>query len=184
MKPNEALIIVDMQNDYYPGGAMELVGIEMAHANLLDLIATAHRQSNPIIYVQHIASEDAPFFRQGTTGAELYSGLPIRQNDVIIQKHYPNSFRETSLQKQLEKLGVQKVLVCGAMTHMCIDTTVRAGYDLGYDIRLVGDACATRDLEFEGERISADAVHRSFLSALDGTFCQVVKTTALLQKNQ
>ena len=180
MKPNETLLIIDMQNDYYPGGAMELIGIEEAHANLFRLIEQAHRQGNSIIYVQHLASESAPFFRRGTSGAELYSGLPIRQNDVIIQKHYPNSFRETSLQTLLDQSGIKKLLVCGAMTHMCIDTTVRAGYDLGYDIRLVGDACATRDLEFEGERLSSDVVHRSFLSALDGTFCQVLKTTELL----
>ncbi len=176
MKPNETLLVIDMQNDYYPGGAMELVGIEAAHANLLNLITTAHRQGNRVIYVQHIASEDASFFRRGTPGVELYNKLPIREDDPIIPKHYPNSFRETSLQTVLDRSGTKELLICGAMTHMCIDTTVRAGYDLGYDMRLVGDACATRDLEFEGGQLAADVVHRSFLSALEGTFCEVVKT--------
>ena len=165
-----------MQNDYYPGGAMELVGIETAHANLLDLIAAAHQQGNRVIYVQHIASENASFFRRGTPGAKLYGELPIREDDTVIQKHYPNSFRNTPLQAVLDQSGAKELLICGAMTHMCIDTTVRAGYDLGYDIRLVGDACATRDLEFEGGKLAADVVHRSFLSALEGTFCEVVKT--------
>ncbi len=181
MKPNETLLVIDMQNDYYPGGAMELVGIEAAHANLLNLITTAHRQGNRVIYVQHIASEDASFFRRGTLGAKLYGALPIREDDPIIQKRYPNSFRDTPLQAVLDRSETKELLVCGAMTHMCIDTTVHAGYDLGYDIRLVGDACATRDLEFEGGQLAADVVHRSFLSALEGTFCEVVKTVDVTQ---
>ena len=181
MQPNETLLVIDMQNDYYPGGAMELVGIETAHANLLNLIVTAHRQGNRVIYVQHIASEDASFFRQGTPGAKLYGELPIREDDTVIQKHYPNSFRDTPLQAVLDQSETKELLICGAMTHMCIDTTVRAGYDLGYDIRLVGDACATRDLEYEKEEITADVVHQSFLSALHGTFCEVVKTIDVTQ---
>jgi len=176
MKHFDALLVIDMQNDYYPGGRSELVGIEAAHARTRDLIAHARKAGSVVIFVRHIAPADAPFFAEGSEGAKLHADLPIHPDDTIITKHYPNSFRDTGLDAYLKGRGYRHLMVCGAMTHMCIDTTVRAGYDLGYDITLIGDACATKDLLWEGETIPAVQVHRSFLSALDGTFCRVIRS--------
>jgi nicotinamidase-related amidase len=52
------------------------------------------------------------------------------------------------------------------MSHMCIDATTRAAYDLGLKCTLIHDACATRDLEFQGKKVPADEVHASFMAAL------------------
>jgi nicotinamidase-related amidase len=175
MKHFDALLVIDMQNDYYPGGRSELVGIETAHAHTLDLIAHARKAGSEVIFIRHIAPADAPFFAEGSEGAKLHADLPIEPNDTVITKHYPNSFRDTGLDAYLIGRGYQQLMVCGAMTHMCIDTTVRAGYDLGYDMTLIGDACATKDLLWEGETIPAVQVHRSFLSALNGKFCRVIR---------
>lgn len=95
-------------------------------------------------------------------------------------KHYPNAFRETELRELLEGLQVKDLTIAGMMTHMCIDTTVRAASDLGYQVTLVGDACATRDLQFNATKVSAPEVHAAYLAALDGSFAKVVSTASLL----
>ena len=170
----KALIVVDMQNDYYPKGAMELVGILDAHKVVNKTIKKFRDSGNVVIFVQHIANKDAPFFKEGSEGANLYSGLDRKDSDRIFIKHYPNSFRDTGLDEYLQVKGIKNLIICGAMTHMCIDTTVRAGYDLGYNIEVISNGCATKDLVFNGEIIKAEIVHKSFLSAMDGTFCKVV----------
>jgi len=174
MNIHNALIVIDMQNDYYPGGRMELDHIMEAHANTVALITYARDKGMPVFFVRHIAEENAPFFAKGTTGVNLYSDLPVAQSDTIITKHYPNSFRKTALKEELDKHGITDLLICGAMTHMCIDTTVRAAFDLGYRVTLVGDACATRSLTHKSATVKSEQVQTVFLSALDGTFAEVV----------
>ena len=172
MQRHDALIVIDLQNDYYPGGAMELKGIETAHRKALGLIRLAAAAGKPVFFIRHIALEGAPFFAEGSAGSELHPELPLEVGEVIV-KHHPNSFRDTPLQKRLEALGARRLAVCGAMSHMCIDTTVRAGYDLGYAVTLAHDACATKDLEFGGKRIPAETVHAAYMAALDGKFATV-----------
>ena len=170
---NKALIVVDMQNDYYISGKNELTGIKEALDNIVKLINKAHKAGEEVIFIQHIAKKDAPFFAEGSDGAELHKDLPIQSQDSIVVKHYPNSFRETNLHQLLQSKNITHLTICGAMTHMCIDTTVRAAFDLGYKINLVANACATKDLSYNGEIIEAKYVQASFLAALNGTFCEV-----------
>jgi len=173
---NKALIVIDMQNDYFPSGKMALQGIEEALQNTNDLIRFSRKQGCKIFFIQHIALNDgATFFVPDTPGVELHEELDI-QEDTIIQKHYPNSFRETDLKAALDREDIHDLIICGAMTHMCIDTTVRAGFDLGYDITLAYDACATKDLQFGETTISAHDVHYSFVSAMGSAFCDVKRT--------
>jgi len=92
----------------------------------------------------------------------------------IIQKHFPNSFRDTVLLDALKTEAVERVVICGAMSHMCIDATTRAAADLGFACVLIHDACATRDLEFKGQMVKAAEVHASFMAALGSAYAQVV----------
>jgi len=178
MRRHDALIVIDLQNDYYPGGAMELTGIEAAHRNALRLVKAAIDAGKAVFFIRHIAPEGAPFFAEGSAGSKLHPDLPLEAGEVIV-KHHPNSFRDTPLRARLEALGARRLAVCGAMSHMCIDTTVRAGYDLGYAITLAHDACATKDLEFVGKRIPAAEVHAAFMAALDGKFASVCAVESL-----
>ena len=86
--------------------------------------------------------------------------------EQVVQKHFPNSFRQTPLLEALKAGGVDHAVIVGAMSHMCIDATTRAAYDLGLRCTLIHDACATRDLEFQGRKVKADEVHASFMAAL------------------
>ncbi len=175
MTKKTALLLVDIQNDYFPGGKMELVGSLEASQQAGYLLDYFRQTQQPVVFVQHIATQvGAAFFQPGTPGVEVHPSIQPRESETVIQKHFPNSFRETHLLEHLHGSQVARLLVCGMMTHMCVDATVRAANDLGFECLIAGDACATRDLQFEGQQVTADFVHRSFLAALDGTYGKVV----------
>ena len=170
----EALLIIDVQNDYFPGGANELVRPYEAEKRIQELIAESRISSRPVIYIRHINPPDDYFFLEGTEGAEISERIRPDKGDRIIVKRYPNSFLETELDAYLKSLQIDTLIVCGMMTHMCVDTTVRAAMDYGYRVKLVADACATMDLKLNGEIIPADTVHRAFIAAPDGVFAEIV----------
>jgi len=176
----KALIVIDLQNDYFCGGKMELQNIDEALLQTNKLVKYAREENYKIYFVQHFATkDDATFFVPDTHGVELNKNLDI-QDDMIIEKNYPNSFRDTKLKEELDKENINELIICGAMTHMCIDTTVRAGFDLGYKITVANDACATRDLLFKEKIIKAQEVHYSFMSALASVFCEVKETEQII----
>lgn len=169
----KAIIIIDMQNDYFAGGNMELVGIDDALHNTLKLIEFAKEKSYEIFFIQHISlREDATFFLPNSEGMKLHKKFN-KKDAIVIEKYYPNCFRETTLINKLVNKDIKNLIICGAMTHMCVDTTVRAGFDLGYNIELINDACATKDLIFNYEIYKAKEVHNTFMASLDGVFCKV-----------
>lgn len=179
----KALIVIDLQNDYFCGGNMELQGVNEALIQTNKLIKYARKEKYKIYFVQHFATkDDATFFVTNTKGVELHQDLDI-QDDIIIKKNYPNSFIDTTLKYELDKENISELIMCGAMTHMCIDTTVRAGFDLGYKILVASDACATKDLQFQKKIIKAQDVHFSFMSALASVFCEVKETEQIINKS-
>ncbi|MCJ7772393.1 MAG: cysteine hydrolase [Desulfobacterales bacterium] len=176
----KALIIVDIQNDYFPGGKMELVGMEAAAKNAKRVLELFRAKKMPIFHIQHISNRPgAIFFLPETDGAEIHESVFPKNSEAIVQKHFPNCFRDTSLQSQLQNLNVGEVIICGAMTHMCIDTTVRAAFDLGFRCLVVSDACATRNLEFGSVTIESSQVHAAFMAALSVPFAQVIDVNKL-----
>jgi nicotinamidase-related amidase len=177
-----ALIVVDVQNDYFAGGSMELVDMDAAAANCARLLDLFRRQQAAIFHIQHIATrEGATFFVADTPGCEIHASVKPRADEAVIVKHYPSSFRETDLAERLEQAGVDELVICGSMTHMCIDTTTRAAFDLGYKCHVVADACATRNLEFNGKSVSAADVQAAFMAALSVPFAQLSSTDQYLQ---
>jgi len=170
-----ALVLVDIQNDYFAGGRMELSGMDVAGETAKALLSYFRDNNWPTVHIQHIsAQKGATFFIPDTDGAKIHESITPLDKDTIIQKHYPNSFRETDLYDHLTGAGVKNLVICGAMSHMCIDATTRAAADLGFSSAVVHDACATRDLEFEGKTIAAEEVHGSFMSALGMAYARVL----------
>ena len=169
------LILVDIQNDYFPGGKMELVGINAASANAKALLSLFRKNQWPTFHIQHISEhEGATFFLPETKGAELHMSIKPLSGETIIKKKFPNSFRETTLQTVLKNAEIEKLVICGAMSHMCIDATTRSAADLGYACVVVHDACATKNLEFEGNTIPAEKVHGAFMAALGAAYAEVM----------
>lgn len=169
----KALLIIDVQNDYFPGGKNELVQPTKALQTISALINNFRAQQLPVFYIQHISSKHARFFLPDSQGAAIHQDIAPLEHESVIVKHYPNSFYQTTLHDELTKAAVQHIVICGMMTHMCIDTTVRASKDLGYQTTLIADGCATKDLEYNGTFLSAKTVQEVSMASLDGVFTHV-----------
>ncbi|RZI49214.1 cysteine hydrolase family protein [Lactococcus kimchii] len=177
----QALLVIDVQNDYFAGGKNELYQPDFALVQVNMLEEKFLAEGQPIIYIQHIKHwAQADFFEVGTTGAELHAGLKADEHSLVIEKHFPNSFLETELLEKLQELEVDQLVICGMMTQMCVDSTTRAARELGFQPILVGDATATKDLTFAGRRVAAENVQLAFLSSLQN-FAQVVTAAKFLE---
>ena len=175
---SDGLILVDLQNDYFPGGNMALFETEKAAANARLLLNMFRKNNLTIIHIRHLSLRPgATFFLPDTYGAEINGMIAPERGEPVIVKNFPNSFRETALAAELTKRKVDNLVICGAMSHMCIDSTVRAAFDLGFHCQVAEDACTTRDLVFNGKKVK---VHASFMAALSVAFANVATTDAIL----
>lgn len=172
-----AVIIVDLQNDYFAGGKLPLEGIDAAAANAARVLDAARTNGDAVIHIQHLApSAEAPFFVPGTDGAEINAAVRPGADEVVLVKHFPNSFRETALKQTLDAKGIEEVVIVGAMSHMCIAATGRAAADFGYRTVVIHDACATLALEFGGTAVPAAQVHAANMAALAFGYAKVIST--------
>lgn len=173
--PKRALVLIDLQKDYFPGGRWTLTGIESAADNAAKVLAAARAAGDLVVHVRHeFPTSDAPFFVPGSDGAKIHPKVQSLDGEPVVLKHHVNSFRETDLKALLDRHGVEEVVICGAMSHMCVDAATRAASDLGYRCVVVHDACATRDQEFEGVVVPAAEVHAAFMAALRFGYASLV----------
>lgn len=179
----EALIVIDVQNDYFEGGAFPLYQPEKVLVNILILLKRYTKEDRPVYFIQHISkSKEAAFFLPDTRGVQLHASLEpflLSHHAYTIEKAYPNSFLQTDLQDKLQEQNIDRLVICGMMTHMCVDSTTRQASELGYNVKVISDACATRDLSFDKTSISAINVQNAFLAALS-SFSKVESTAAYL----
>jgi nicotinamidase-related amidase len=145
---------------------------------------TGFRKSkSPVIHIQHISlPPNAFFFLPDTDGAKFNDRISPLEDETIVVKHYPNSFRDTSLLETLGRLHMKDLVICGAMSHMCIDATTRAAFDLGFNCVVAEDACATMDLFFYNKVIKAPEVHASFMAALSFPYARVVSANEIMKE--
>jgi len=175
-----ALLLVDIQNDYFPGYPMALAGIEAAASNAAKVLAFFRARHWPVFHVQHVRLQpDAQIFALGTKGVEIHDSVHPGSGEQVVVKHFANSFRETGLRDLLDQAGVTRLVICGAMSHMCVDAATRAAADFGYDCIVVHDACATRDLTFNGVDAPAASVHAAMMAALAWAYAKVVSAEEL-----
>jgi nicotinamidase-related amidase len=177
-----ALLLIDIQNDYFPGGRMELEGPLQAAAWAGTLLSFFRENQYPTIHIQHVSTRSgATFFLPDTDGIQIHETIAPKKGELILTKHFPNSFRETNLLEFLKDLHVERLAISGMMTHMCVDATTRAAVDLGFPVMLAADACATRDLIYGENKIPAAQVHGAFLAALK-SYGLVLPTSELVEK--
>ena len=178
-----ALILIDIQNDYFPEGKMEVKDALPASENAKKILETCRKQVIPCIHIQHISvHEGATFFLPNTIGVNFHSNVEPIENEIIIQKNYPNSFRDTNLEKYLKTRGINKLIICGMMSQMCVDATTRAAFDKGYQCIVAHDACAARSLSFENLEIPHNHVHGSFMAALGAVYANIATTNTIISQ--
>src|SRR5512139_1958410 len=97
-----ALLIVDIQNDYFPGGAMEVAGAEAAAAQAARLLAAFRERGRPVVHMQHVSTrQGATFFLPDTPGVQIHGSVRPGPGETVFRKHFPNSFRDTPLLEHL-----------------------------------------------------------------------------------
>ena len=176
-----ALVLVDIQRDYFPGGRMEVAGGREASRAAKRLLDFFRERNLPVVHVQHIAARSgATFLLPDTEGILIHESVQPLHGETIVTKHFPNSFRNTELDAFLETRGVKDLVICGMMTHMCIDATVRAAFDKGYTCLIAHDACATKNLTFAGVDIPANHVHGSYMAALGAVYAKVLSVEEMI----
>lgn len=177
-----ALILVDIQRDYFEGGSFPLPDMQRAAENAAKLLTSFRKKNSPLWHIQHVELDPAgTFFRPASEGAQIHSSVAPRSPEPCITKHFPNSFRETILEKDLRARGIGKLIFCGAMSNMCIDASVRAAFDLGFECTVIHDACAASDMGFDGQVLAAAQVHAAFMGSLASAYAQVLDCAAYLR---
>lgn len=174
-----ALVVIDIQNDYFPGGAYPLVGPLEAAARARELLDGFRAAGLPIVHVQHVwDAPDAAFMKPGTPGVEIHPLVAPLDGEQVVTKASPNAFLGTSLRSLLGSAG--PIVVCGMMSSMCVDSTVRAAADLGYTVTVAHDACAAPDLAFGGVEVPGSVVHAAFMAALGDGYAAVLPADEVL----
>lgn len=170
-----ALLLIDIQNDYFPNGRLALEKSNEACQKAQEVLQACRAKQMPVIYMQHMSTNTrAKHLLPCTKGVEFHTNIQPTKNEAIIKKHYPNSFRDTNLLSHLTKHHIKHLIIAGMMTHMAIDATVRAAYDLNFNCTVLSDACATMNLEFNNMLIPAQTVHNAFLAALQPLYSEVI----------
>jgi nicotinamidase-related amidase len=185
MGPETALLVIDVQQFYFEGGLVPLTGSVEAAAQARKLLDAFRARSLPVVHVRHVPKSVA--IVDGEPADQQYRLRPEVQpaaGETVISKRFANSFRETDLLETLRRKKITRVVIAGMQTHMCVEAASRAAADLGFEVVVVHDACATRALEFEGRNVPAEMVHAGALAAIKGTYGRVVSVADLLGEMQ
>lgn len=178
----QALLLVDIQNDYFEDGACALPQSLSAAQAAKRLLTHFRQKRKPIFHIQHKSiRSDATFFMPDTWGVDIHPLVIPQEGERVIEKHNPNSFLRTTLQESLEKAHITQLVIAGMMTHMCIDSTTRAASDMGYACVVASNACAAKALTYANTTTPAETVHAVFLAALSARFARVLSVNEICQ---
>lgn len=176
-----ALILVDIQNDYFEGGDWPVGKMQTVATNAARLLTHARAQGDMVVHVRHqMPTAEAPFFRPGSTGAEIHDSVAPVGDEPVIVKARPNSFAGTHLLDRLQQADIKSMVICGAMSQMCIDATTRAAVDFGFQVSVAEDACGAKEMTFGAVSLTAEQVHAAFMAPLAMSYAQVVSTDELV----
>jgi nicotinamidase-related amidase len=177
-----ALVLIDIQKDYFPGGNRPLFQPESAAGHAKTLLEYFRQEGLDVFHIQHISTKaNAAFFQPDTAGIEIHPLVYPLAAETVFVKHFPDSFQETGLEQALREKQIDTLVICGMMSHMCIDTSVRAAKRLQFNVLLAEDACTTRELIWRDTQIPATTVHQTMMASLDGSFAQVLPTEEILR---
>jgi nicotinamidase-related amidase len=181
MASDRTLLVIDIQRDYFPGGAYPLVEPQAAAEAARRVLDSFREAGDPVIHMKHVwDAPDAAFMKPGTEGVEIHPLVEPADGELVLEKATPNSFVGTPLESELRERDPDQLVVAGMMSSMCVDATVRAAADLGFSATVVHDACAAPDLAFNGVDVPGAAVHAAFMAALADGYAEVTSAAELL----
>lgn len=170
-----ALVLIDCQNTYREG-IMQLTGVEPALKEARRVLDRARALGRPVIHIQHDAGPGTPYDVRADIG-RIADIVAPQDGETVITKAYPNSFVQTPLDDELKRLGVKNLVLVGFMTHMCVNSTARGAFNLGYAPTVVASATATRDLPLpDGSVVRADALQPASIATIRDLFAAIAPT--------
>lgn len=167
-----ALLLIDIQDFYFPGGRLQLENPEMAGMNAGLILDQFRNNELPVYHVRH----------NFEPGGNIHQYVKPLGSEAVISKDEVNAFLHEELLDNLQHDSIEQIVICGMQTHMCVEAAVRAAHDLGFSCILVSDACATRALQYDEHIIPARNVHFSTLKSLQGTYARITSTETLLKE--
>lgn len=171
------LVMIDLQNEYLEG-PLALHKIDAAVSNAATLLERARKAGTPVVHIAHVGGAGGPFDRTAHRG-QIIDAVAPENGEIVIEKRKPNALADTNLQDELQKIGRKDLILAGFMTHMCVSSTARAAFDLGYNNTIVAATCSTRALPNPaGGAVEADVLHDSALAALADRFACIVPAVA------
>lgn len=175
---DSALIVIDAQNTY-TRGVMKLDGVDNALEECQTLLERFRQAGRPIYHIQHDAGPGTPYDVSDPIG-QIADIVAPQDGEPVITKKYPNAFTQTDLDRLLKEVGVNNLILVGFMSHMCINSTARGAFSLGYNPTVVASATATRALPSKttGEEVPSAQVHEAALAALSDLPSAVVPSVA------
>lgn len=183
MSATTAVLVIDIQRDYFPGGAYPLVGADAAAGKAKSVIDRARADGTAVIHIRHESLDaDATFFLPGTPGAQIDDRVAPADGELVVTKNYPNSFLATGLREALVAASIDELVIVGMMSSMCVDATTRAALDQDYSVTVIHDACAAPDLEFAGTQLPGATVHAAFMAALGDAGADVVSSASFVSE--
>lgn len=181
----QVVLVVDIQNDYFPGGKLPLNNVEAARDKAVQVIEDARANGSPVVHIRHeFPFAEAPFFVAGTDGAKIHDTVRPLEGETVVLKQHANAFRDTNLRDVLDALDPDELVIVGSMSHMCIDATTRAAADVGYNPVVLHDACATLDLNFGDQVVEATKVHAAFMAALSQGYARLLTVDEHLARSE
>ncbi|QNE35355.1 cysteine hydrolase family protein [Leifsonia shinshuensis] len=176
-----ALIVIDIQRDYFPDGEMPLRAPLAAAEQARQLLNHFRSNNWPVIHIKHVwDSPEATYLRPGTPGIEHHPLVAPLDEEEVVVKEFPNAFLETRLSTVLEVLHPSALVICGMMSNMCVDATVRAAADFGYNVTVAHDACDSSNLQFNDRSVDAADVHAAYMASLADGYAAVRSVSEIL----
>ena len=173
----QTLVLIDCQNTY-TRGVLELDGVQKALDQVEELLDRARRAGIPVLHVQHDDGPGSLYDVRGESGAIVDRVAP-RGDEPVVVKNFPNAFLGTDLEARCAASG-QDVVLAGFMTHMCINSTARGAFNLGYRPTVVASGTATRDLPGPEGTVPASVVQTASLAAISDLFGLVVPSSGAI----
>lgn len=165
-----ALLIIDVQEFYFPDGFNPLVEPEKASQNAAKILKYFRSNNQLVVHIKHATNKDSLIHQ---------NVLPI-EGEKVIKKSHVNSFRETDLLDYLKQNNINQLVICGMMTHMCVEAAARTAADFGFNVILIDDACATQDIIYNNDTVKAADVHYSTLGTISRYYGKVFTTEEFL----
>ena len=153
-----ALLIVDIQDFYFPGDGPGLVNAESASLNAKKILEIFREKNQLVVHVRHKSDK----------GFAIHKNVGPLTDEKVITKEEVNSFKNTDLLEYLKSNNISRLVIIGMQTQMCLEAAVRAGNDFGFECIVIHDACATRDLKFNDKTVKAEDVQISTLATIAG----------------